>query len=91
MKLTLVLKKQWFDKIKSGEKTIEYREAKEYWENRLYKNINSVVLKNGYSKNAPALEADVSYIKRINGKETDLKIDKDVFAIGLKNVREINI
>jgi len=28
MTLTLVLKKEWFDKIKNGEKTIEYREVK---------------------------------------------------------------
>lgn len=29
--LTLSLKKQWFDKIKSGEKKEEYRECSEYW------------------------------------------------------------
>lgn len=25
------LKKEWYEKIKSGEKTIEYREVKDYW------------------------------------------------------------
>lgn len=29
--LTLSLKKQWFDKIKSGEKKEEYREICDYW------------------------------------------------------------
>lgn len=29
--LTLSLKKQWFDMIKSGEKKEEYRECSEYW------------------------------------------------------------
>ena len=34
--LTFNLKKEWFDKIKSGEKTHEYREAKQYWTKRLF-------------------------------------------------------
>ena len=29
------LKKEWFDKIKSGEKTHEYREVKPYWVTRI--------------------------------------------------------
>ena len=29
--LTFNLKKEWFEKIKRGEKTHEYREVKEYW------------------------------------------------------------
>lgn len=33
--LTFNLKKEWFDKIKSGEKTHEYREVKPYWTKRL--------------------------------------------------------
>ena len=33
--LTLSLKKQWFDMIKSGEKKEEYREQREYWIKRL--------------------------------------------------------
>lgn len=28
--LTFPLKKEWYEKIKSGEKTIEYREVKPY-------------------------------------------------------------
>ena len=32
--LHLVLKSVWFEKIKSGEKTSEYRECKAYWNNR---------------------------------------------------------
>ena len=34
--LIFPLKKQWYEKIKSGEKTIEYRETKPYWTKRLY-------------------------------------------------------
>ena len=33
--LIFPLKKQWYEKIKSGEKTIEYREVKPYWTKRL--------------------------------------------------------
>ena len=33
--LIFPLKKQWYEKIKSGEKTIEYREAKPYWTKRI--------------------------------------------------------
>ena len=32
--LTFPLKKEWYEKIKSGEKTIEYREVKPYWTKR---------------------------------------------------------
>ena len=35
--LTLSLKKQWFDMIKSGEKKEEYRECSEYWITRFIK------------------------------------------------------
>lgn len=34
--LIFPLKKQWYEKIKSGEKTIEYREVKPYWNKRIY-------------------------------------------------------
>ena len=37
--LTFNLKREWFDKIKSGEKTHEYRVVKPYWEKRLGKHL----------------------------------------------------
>ena len=37
--LTFNLKKEWFEKIKSGEKTHEYREYKPYWEKRIKKEL----------------------------------------------------
>ena len=33
--LIFPLKKQWYEKIKSGEKTVEYREVKLYWTKRI--------------------------------------------------------
>ncbi len=37
--LIFTLKKEWYEKIKSGEKTVEYREVKDYWTTRLYSTI----------------------------------------------------
>lgn len=47
--LTFNLKKEWFEKIKSGEKTHEYRIMSKYWNNRflnLLKKSNAIVAKN---------------------------------------------
>jgi len=38
--LIFPLKKEWFEKIKSGEKTIEYREVKPYWTKRFYSELS---------------------------------------------------
>ena len=43
--LTFNLKKEWFDKIKSGEKTHEYREIKPYWEKRITKEVMANIAK----------------------------------------------
>lgn len=63
--LHLTLKKKWFDMIKSGEKTQEYREAKPYWASRLvdkdtlnYKKYDIVRFKNGYAKDAPTFDIE---------------------------------
>ncbi len=44
--LIFPLKKEWYEKIKSGEKTIEYREVKPYWEKRLFHNMLPFVVRN---------------------------------------------
>ena len=101
--LTFNLKKEWFDKIKSGEKTHEYREEKSYWNRRIFNELldraeieNKVInasenLDNvycffvcGYAKSNDKnkrLLAKIKSIKIINGKNTDLKIDKPVYDI----------
>lgn len=38
--LIFPVKKEWYDKIKRGEKTIEYREVKEYWQTRFYNEMD---------------------------------------------------
>ena len=41
--LTLIVNKQWFDMIVSGEKNEEYREIKPYWVARLFQNNSNIV------------------------------------------------
>jgi hypothetical protein len=102
--LIFTLKKEWYEKIKSGEKTVEYREVKPYWERRISnefifyihpsfvgKNVQNVdprpvKLRLGYTKRY--LIALVKKIEIVNGKDTDLHIDKPVYAIHLTNVKE---
>nr|MCR5319099.1 hypothetical protein [Treponema sp.] len=95
--LIFPLKKEWYEKIKSDEKTIEYREVKPYWEKRLFTTIhakNDVVfspswcyLQEGYNPKR-RLEASITKIEVVDGKDTDLHIDKPVYAIHLAEVRE---
>lgn len=68
--LHLVLKKKWFDLIKSGQKTEEYREIKPYWEKRLKdKNFDCICFKNGYSAEAPKFYIELKDINIDVGKE----------------------
>lgn len=114
------LKKEWYEKIKSGEKTIEYREAKPYWSKRIFNDFKRGLidrypssekqLKNfsyqealeiakidpvvfdpadaftlqglfrlGYGREK--LSATITKIEIVDGKDTDLHIDKPVYAI----------
>ena len=107
--LIFLLKKEWYEKIKSGEKTIEYREVKPYWRERLIKyfqldtdemydigdsyiysekNLRAVCkLRLGYTKKY--MTARIIRIEVVDGKDTDLHIDKPVYAIRLTDVVEI--
>lgn len=119
--LTFPLKKEWLEKIKSGEKTIEYREVKPYWNRRINKEfctyrmckenlqadscavrVNEILvdceqglrrgnfplpsckLRLGYTNKY--IIANITKIEVVDGKETDLHIDKPVYAIHLANV-----
>lgn len=114
--LIFPLKKQWYEKIKTGEKTIEYREVKPYWTKRFYSELSkeferrferkfcsyedfmssavkceedaglTCKLRLGYTNQY--LTANITKIETINGKDTDLHIDKPVYAIHLTDVRE---
>lgn len=62
--LHLTLKKKWFDLIRSGIKTEEYREMKPYWDKRLMggKAFDTVTFRNGYSKNSPTFTVELKEI-----------------------------
>ena len=91
--LRFALKKEWFEKIKNGEKTIEYREIKPYWNTRIrnlyyFNNLpesNQCIFSLGYTKEK--LIANIKTIKIVFGENTDLHIRKNVYAIHLENIR----
>ena len=106
--LIFPLKKEWYEKIRSGEKNIEYREVKPYWTRRIlwaeFGDINChldsekghyiftkyfapCILQLGYTKQR--LEAWINKVEIVEGKNTDLHIDKPVYAIHLENVKEV--
>ena len=89
--LIFTLKKEWYGKIKNGEKTVEYREVKDYWSKRLKKIVQELNLcgkpkcyfQLGYNSDT-RLKATICKIERVDGVNTDLKIDKPVYAIHFK-------
>lgn len=107
--LVFPLKKEWYEKIKSGEKTVEYREVKPYWEKRLFRAMLPFAVRTYYNDGIYTEEpvkqpcpcklrlgytnqyliANITKIEKINGKDTDLAIDKLVFAIHLGNIKEV--
>ena len=103
--LIFPLKKQWYEKIKSGEKTIEYREVKPYWNKRIKNEVSKLLdddlqtnkvyyipkvfckLRLGYT--SKYMTAYITNIEVVDGIDTDLAIDKPVYAIHLADVKEI--
>lgn len=90
--IRFTLKKQWFDKIVSGEKTVEYREYKPYWITRLagaevalaVDNNVTAIFRNGYKKDAPTVVKQIVGISIVDGRNTDLKFNGKVYAIEVK-------
>lgn len=55
----IVLKSKFFRDIESGKKTVEYREFKKYWINKLLDHpIKTVRFNRGYSKDQMVFEVD---------------------------------
>lgn len=102
--LTFNLKKEWFDKIKSGEKTHEYRVASPYWEARLSylmdilnpSNQIRLLIPCCFCLGYPAKDAigkrlygDILNISKLqNGLDTDLKTNEPVFDIEFELIKE---
>lgn len=85
--LKLVLTDHWFEEIKSGRKTHEYRKFTPFWENRLEKFEFStgcfVQFQRAYRKNPERMTFEIKDICLVDGKNTDLHIDGLVFDIEL--------
>jgi len=91
--LHLTLRKEPFDEIRSGEKTIEYRDYKEHWIKRLmnadgsFKSYDLVLFKNGYQSAAPQMLVEFKGIKIISdpdwGKTFEIKLGK---VVGEENI-----
>lgn len=93
--ITFPLKKKWYDLIRTGQKHIEYRAVTKYWGTRLRnakqgqifsKRLISCRIRLGYTRQY--LEATITKIEIVNGKNTDLAINEPVYAIHLADVRE---
>ena len=84
--LQLTIKKKWFDLIKSGIKTEEYREIKPYFINRLNKKYKYIIFRNGYRKESPQIKIEFKgvEIKMIVNPMTG--IFQSVFAIKLGRI-----
>lgn len=90
--LKLVLTDHWFDEIKSGRKSHEYRRITPFWIKRLlatdedgdfcYKH-DKVEFQRAYRKNPERMTFEIKDIRLVDGKGTDLHIDDLVFDIEL--------
>ncbi len=91
--LKLVLTDHWFEEIKSGRKTHEYRKVTPFWTKRLgaettlclahtYK-VNRVQFQKAYRKNAEKMTFEIKDILVRFGTNTDLKCPEPVFDIEL--------
>lgn len=80
--LTFNLKKEWFEKIKSGEKTHEYRVMSEHWNKR----FTNLFKKNGAIVALNSLRRSI-----INGKSTELYPDFPIeFVLGYAKKNDTN-
>lgn len=86
--LDLPIKKYWFNKIKSGEKTHEYRNAAS-WDNKLghgkYARYTTIRFRQGQvaksTDRSKVLYAKIKSVKVVDGINTDLKVKNQVFDI----------
>ena len=81
--LKLVLTYHWFDEIEAGRKLVEYREAKAFYKKLETENYTTVTFYRGYGKDRKEMRFEIKSIDKMNGKDTDLHIDKEVYAINL--------
>ena len=79
--LKIVIKKIYFDQIASGEKKIEYRVVKPFWQSRLYdangkkRNYDNIEFINGYNADAKRMITKYEGFEK-KGMKYNIKIGK---------------
>jgi hypothetical protein len=58
MELFIIIKRKYFDEIRSGRKTKEYRLVTPYWTERLKKPYTHIVFQVGYNKKNPRMKIE---------------------------------
>lgn len=87
--LTLSVKKEWFDKILSGEKKEEYREIKPYWIKRLTTNCEVVYDVVAETYCGKVLYRPYTHVLFINGYGDDKsRIEKEIESIDIDRPRK---
>jgi len=92
--LYLTLKKEFFNQIKEGTKTSEFREYKEFWIKKLtnpdgtFKHYDLILFQNGYHTDAPQMLVEFKGIKINKNKIGFLQWEKE-FEIELGKVEII--
>lgn len=82
--MPMTLKREWFNKILSGKKRIEYRDGSEYWINRFMgkKPPKFIRFANGYNRNSPAFTIECVGIRVVPyGNETEADKFEKEFSI----------
>ena len=86
--LTLSVKKKWFDMIKSGEKTEEYREAKHFWIVRLLVDASAFTLRCVYYPELLVFKP-FTHVLFINGYGDDKpRVEKEIESISIGKPRK---
>jgi hypothetical protein len=79
--LKIVIRKEPFDKIYSGEKKIEYRDVKPFWQSRLYdakgkkRNYDNIEFINGYNADAKRMITKFEGFEK-KGMKYNIKVGK---------------
>lgn len=86
--LFLILKKKYFDQIKSGQKTEELRAQTDYWAKRLVeREYSHIIFQLGYSKNAERMSVEyLGLEKRVITHEFFGPDPINVFVLKLGNI-----
>lgn len=87
--LTLHLKREWFEKIKSGEKTVEYRAVTDHWRDMLVgRTYDEIHLMLGYPSSN---DADRIIRRKWNGSWPAVVTDHPQFGHGNVPVFAIDV